>query len=74
MSAVNGLVGANVPPLRSVANEEATDVLEITESDGFFDGTEWVVAFLVLGALGVIILFRAAGFQGMIAAKASLGG
>lgn len=68
------MVGANVPPLRSVANEEATDYETVSSGGGLVpDGTEWIIALLVLGALGVIVLFRMAGFQGVIAAKASVG-
>lgn len=33
------------------------------------DGTEWAVATLVVAALGVLILFRMAGFQAVIAAS-----
>lgn len=33
------------------------------------DGTEWAVATLVVAALGVLVLFRLAGFQAVIAAS-----
>lgn len=74
MGAVNPLIGTSFPTYEEVdePNPAATDVLAMTADDS--DGTEWIVAALVLGALGVLILFRAAGFQAVIAASAKVGG
>lgn len=37
------------------------------------DGTERFVALFMLGALGVLVLFRFAGFQAVIAGKVGVG-
>ena len=74
MGAINDLVGGHFAttavPIATADNPNATEVpVNVVP-----DGTEWAVAVLVLGALGVIILFRMAGFQAVIAASAKVGG
>lgn len=66
MTLSNPLIGS-----RSVAVDRGPvgEVARPTTVAASSDGTEWAVALVVLAALGVLVLFRIAGFQAVIAAS-----
>lgn len=73
MSAINPLVGGATHNVATAPDTDSTETV-VPEAVVNTDGTEYVIAAIVLGALGVLILFRLAGFQAVIAASAKLGG
>lgn len=74
MEGVNGLIGA--PAVRVVEEPAPSEIATAAVAVDDGDRTEYVVAVFVLGALALLILFRVAGFQAVVATsgKLSLGG
>lgn len=74
MEGVNGLIGA--PAVRVVEEPAPGEIATAAVAPDVGERTEVVVAALVLGALALLILFRVAGFQAVVATsgKLSLGG
>lgn len=73
MEGVNGLVGGAVP-LRVASPEGSAPQPETAVVVNRDERTEYIVAAFVLTALGLLVLFRVAGFNAVIATKVSVGG
>jgi len=65
---INSLVGSFDARVADGATDSATRVGGGSPSNVVTDGTEYVVAAFVIGALAILILFRIGGLQAVIAA------
>lgn len=77
MGDVNFLVGGPAPVSsgsRTVAPVTDEAAAAVTARSARDDRTEYVVAALVLGALTLLILFRVAGLNAVIATRVAVGG
>lgn len=69
MAAINSLTGEGVGSVESEPIEQYIRRSGNDTGDAVPDGTEWIVAIIVLGALFLLVGLRGLGFQAMIAAK-----